>query len=72
MVEQLGCSEETAKAKIYHSGYNIYTTIDPDVQKITESVYENRDNLDVTSKSGQQLQSGITIVDVTNGDVVAM
>lgn len=72
MAEQLGISEETAKARLYHSGYNIYTTIDPDIQKITESVYEDQSNLDVTSKSGQPLHSGITIVDVTNGDVVAM
>jgi penicillin-binding protein 1A len=72
MQEQLGISEESAKNKIYYGGYNIYTTIDPDAQSIAESVYENRENLDVTSKSGQKLQSGITIVDVTTGNVVAM
>jgi len=72
MEEKLDISEETAKAKLYHGGYNIYTTIDPSVQSIAESVYEDRSNLDVTSSGGQQLQSGITIVDVTNGNVVAM
>ena len=72
MAEQLGISEETAKARLYHSGYNIYTTLDPEIQEITESVYEDQSNLNVTSKSGQPLHSGITIVDVTNGNVVAM
>ena len=72
MVEQLGVTEDTAKARLYHGGYNIYTTIDPDVQEIAESVYEDRSNLNVKSASGQLLQSGITIVDVTNGNVVAM
>ena len=72
MEKKLGISEKAAHDKIYYGGYNIYTTIDPSVQQIAESVYEDRGNLDVTSKSGQQLQSGITIVDVTNGNVVAM
>jgi penicillin-binding protein 1A len=72
MQEQFGISKESAISKVYYGGYSIYTTIDPAIQEIAESVYEDRSNLDVTSKSGQQLQSGITIVDVTNGDVVAM
>jgi penicillin-binding protein 1A len=72
MVEQLGVTEDTAKARLYHGGYNIYTTIDPDIQEIAESVYEDRSNLNVKSAGGQLLQSGITIVDVTNGNVVAM
>lgn len=72
MVEQLGITKEMAEDKLLYGGYNIYTTLDPDVQAIAESVYEDRSNLDVTSKRGQQLRSGITIVDVTNGNVVAM
>lgn len=72
MVEQLGVTEDTAKARLYHGGYNIYTTINPEIQEIAESVYEDRSNLNVKSASGQLLQSGITIVDVTNGNVVAM
>ena len=67
-----GISEDAAENVLYHGGYKIYTTIDPDIQKIAESVYEDRDNLNVTSKSGQQLQSGITITDPSTGNVVAM
>ena len=65
-------SMDAAKLRIYNSGYHIYTTLDPEIQEIAESVYENRSNLDVTSSSGQQLQSGITIVDPSTGNVVAM
>jgi penicillin-binding protein 1A len=72
MQKNLGISEKAAHDRIYHGGYKIYTTVDPDVQDIAESVYENRANLNVTSASGQQLRSGITIVDVSSGNVVAM
>lgn len=70
--KKFGISQKAAHDKIYYGGYKIYTTIDPTVQEMTESVYKNRSNLNVTSAKGQQLQSGITIVDVTNGNVVAM
>ena len=66
-----GISEKEARLKIYNSGYHIYTTMDPEIQKIAESVYEDRGNLDVTSRSGQKIQSGITIIDVSNGNIVA-
>lgn len=72
LTKQKGVSEEAAENLLYHGGYNIYTTIDPQIQEIAESVYEDRDNLNVTSKSGQQLQSGITITDPSTGNVVAM
>ena len=65
-------SVAAAKQKILNSGYNIYTTLDPHIQEIAESVYEDRANLDITSRSGQQLQSGITIIDPATGDIVAM
>ena len=72
LAEKEKISVEAAKQKIYNSGYNIYTTLDPDIQAIAESVYEDRSNLDVTSRSGQKLQSGITIIDPYTGDIVAM
>lgn len=65
-------SVEAAQKKIYNSGYNIYTTLDPEIQEIAESVYEDRSNLNVTSRNGQLLQSGITIIDPETGNIVAM
>ncbi len=70
--EELKISEEEAMTRIYNSGYRIYTTLDPDVQELVESVYEDRSNLDVTSRNGQQLQSGITVMDPYTGNIVAM
>ncbi len=66
-----GISVKEARLKIYNSGYHIYTTLDPKIQAIAESVYEDRSNLDVTSRSGQKIQSGITIIDPSNGNIVA-
>ena len=66
-----GISVKEARLKIYNSGYHIYTTMDPDIQAIAESVYEDRSNLDVTSRKGQQIQSGITIIAPSNGNIVA-
>lgn len=72
LAKQLGISAKEARIKLYNGGYTIYSTVDPHIQGIAESVYENRNNLDVTSSSGQKLQSGITIVDPSTGNVVAM
>ncbi|MCI9609602.1 MAG: transglycosylase [Oscillibacter sp.] len=69
---EFGIGEEEAYTRLYNSGYRIYTTLDPEIQALAESVYEDRSNLDVTSRNGQQLQSGITILDPYTGNVVAM
>ena len=61
-----------ALKRLYNSGFKIYTTLDPNIQSIAESVYEDRSNLDVTSRSGQKIQSGITIIDPYTGNIVAM
>lgn len=63
---------EEAEVLLYNSGYRIYTTLDPKVQALAESVYEDQSNLDATSRNGQQLQSAITIIDPYTGNVVAM
>ncbi len=71
LAELTGTTKKLADYRLLHGGYKIYTTIDPDIQHIVEDVYENN-YLDVTSGTGQELKSAITIVDVTNGNVVAM
>lgn len=71
LAEKYGISVKEAKLKLYGSGYKVYTTMDPKIQALAESVYADRSNLDVTSRGGQQLQSGITILDPYTGDIVA-
>ena len=61
-----------ALSMINKNGYKIYATVDPRIQALAESIYEDRSNLDVTSSNGQPIQSGITIVENTTGNVVAM
>lgn len=52
-------------------GYQIYSTVDPEVQTAVDAVYEDLKNVPATASS-QQLQSGIVIVDNETGDVVAL
>ena len=72
LVEQLGYSANVAKDMLYTGGYEIYCTVDPEIQEIVERIYGDRSNLDYTSAKGEQLQSGMTIIDNTTGDVVAL
>ena len=72
LAAKLKISEKEARILINSSGYRIYTTMDLKIQELAESVYEDRSNLDVTSRSGQPLQSGITIMDPYTGDIVAI
>ena len=65
-------SEGAARTLMYNSGYQIYTTMDPKIQDIAEAVYADRSNLDVTSRDGQPIQSGITVVEPSTGNIVAI
>ena len=57
--------------KINRSGYHIYTTIDPDVQAQVDKIYKDLDEIPNT-RSAQQLQSAIVVIDNSTGDIVAM
>ena len=65
---------------VYGKGYKIYTTQNPDYQKIAEEVCTDTSNLPYTSsytnsygeKETEQLQVGMPIVDPYTGYVVAM
>lgn len=71
LVEMGGFSSAIASKMLYGGGYNIYCTMDPNVQKSLETVYENLDNIPKTS-STQQLQSAMVIIDNDSGDVVGI
>lgn len=71
LCEKYEISEQAAEQKLLTGGYRIYATINPDVQRIVDEVYENPDNVPDTI-SIQQLQSAITVVDNATGDVVAI
>ncbi len=57
--------------QINRGGYHIYTTLNPDVQAQVDKIYQNLDNIPKT-RSAQQLQSAIVVIDNVSGDIVAM
>ena len=56
---------------IGRSGYHIYSTLDMQVQNQVDKIYQDLKQIPDT-KSAQQLQSAIVVVDNTTGDIVAM
>lgn len=57
--------------KLQKGGYHIYTTLDMDVQNQVDAIYTDLNNIP-TTRSTQQLQSGIVIIDNSTGDIVAL
>ena len=67
-----GYDTEVISQMILGGGYQIYSTIDVDVQNAAEAVYENLDNIPATDSTYQQLQSGIVVIDNATGDISAI
>ena len=67
-----GYDTEVITQMILSGGYQIYSTIDVDVQNAAEEVYENLDNIPATDSTYQQLQSGIVVIDNETGDISAI
>lgn len=57
--------------RIQKGGYHIYTTMDKSVQEQVDAVYSDLTKIPQT-RSTQQLQSGIVVINNTTGDVVAL
>ena len=57
-----------ANADIYSAGLDVYTNLDPDIQKYIWNVYNSNDYI---AYPDDKLQVASTIIDVTNGHVVA-
>ena len=72
LMEKYNYSEDVADRMLARGGLRIYTCVDLDVQRAAEQIYENRDNLNFTSSNGQLMQSAITIIDNSTGDIAAI
>ena len=73
LMEEYELNEESARHKLYYGGLQIYSCIDPDIQAIVDSVYEDVDNLPKPYfASSQQLQSGMVIIDPYTGEIKAI
>ena len=58
-------------AQIRRAGYRIYTTLDMSVQNEVDKIYTDLNQIPKT-RSGQQLQSAIVVLDNRTGDIVAI
>ena len=72
LMEKLGVSKDAATDLIYRGGLHIVTCFDPDVQAYVDTVYNDRSSLVYDSATGQEIQSAITIVENSTGNVVAL
>lgn len=64
-----GYSDTYAKQIVYNGGLKIYTTMDYDIQKDMEAVYENTANF---PKTKTPIQSAMVIMDPYNGEIKGM
>lgn len=69
---QLGWSDARITQVLERGGLRIYTCLDPEIQAMAEAVYTDRANLNYTSADGQLMQSSITIIDNTTGNIAAI
>ena len=71
MMAKTGYSYDVVTDLLTSGGYSIYSTVDIDVQKALEAVFEDRDGLPET-ESSQLLQGAMEIIDNKTGDVVGL
>jgi len=71
--EKTGLDRRAVKQLLYSGGLSVYTNFDPNIQAKVDEVYSDPGNLDNrVSKKGQKIKSAITVVDNSNGYVVAV
>ena len=70
--DEMGKQErELYRQLIQRGGYHIYTTLDMEVQNQVDKIYSDLTQIPET-RGGQQLQSGIIVIDNRTGDIVAL
>ena len=70
-LEWNAANKRTLLDQIKRGGYHIYSTLDMRIQNIVDDIYTNLENIPDT-RSKQQLQSAIVVIDNKTGDVVAV
>jgi len=73
LAKKMGITYDAAGLMLSTGGFTVYATIDLEIQAIADEVYLNLGNLPgYTSVYNQQLQSAISIIEPSTGNVVAM
>ena len=74
-MEEYDIDRKAAEDRVYNNGYRIYTTQDSDIQERMEEEYLKdkyiKDATDDEAEEGAHSQSGMVIIDHSNGQVVA-
>ena len=70
LMELKGIGYDAARSLLYNGGYQIYCCIDMDVQNVVDSIYTDLSNF--RSRSNQQLQSAIVIMNPYDGRILAL
>ena len=72
LMEEYGYSEYVASLMIYTGGLQIYTCMDPDVQSVLETVYENDAKYLPSATDGLQPESAMIVIDPYTNDVLGL
>lgn len=64
LMEKYGWEKARAEANFYNGGYKIYSTIDPKIQNIMETVYED-ESYNIKGSKGEHLQGSMVVMDYT-------
>lgn len=70
LMDLKGISYDAARTLLYNGGYQIYCCIDTNVQAVVDSIYTDLSNF--KSRSSQQLQSAIVIMNPYDGRILAL
>ena len=71
LVKEYGYESSYASNLFYTKGLKVYATVNPDIQKAAESVFEDSETYAIEDKNGNLLTGAMTIMDY-KGNVVAM
>ena len=71
LMEKYDVNENTARMLIYKGGLNIYSVIDPEIQKIAESVYNDYTKY-LPKQNGKYPESSCVIIDPKTSDILAL
>ena len=72
IMEERECTRKIASRLLFNSGYQIYATIDTEMQAKVDSIYQDLDQIPKPNNATKQLQSAIVITDPYTGNVLAM
>ena len=72
LMELRGIGYEAAESLLYNGGYQIYCCLDMSIQSTVDSIYTDLTAIPGTTRSQQQLQSAIVIMNPYDGRILAL